>query len=159
MTYESLHELEYVELRSPSRRSTRDLVAIFKGHGFTLSDDVLFLARKGRLPPWQHSSIAEVRIECDGEEVFGFDEGEWTSIRLEYLFATLPFELVDRFIEAADAISRELGTPMLFRGTVVKATELRDIFEQINADLVSSTGEMPGSDGVAILIQSTHPRR
>src|SRR4051794_279088 len=116
MEYENLHEFETVELRSATMRATSELLPVFERLGFTLHDDVVSLDRKGVIPPWQHPSIVEVEILGGNQEVFGFDDGKWDVIRLKYLFASLPFELVDQFIEVVFRLSRELSIPVNSRG-------------------------------------------
>jgi hypothetical protein len=77
-----------------------ELIRFFRSQGFALHDDVVSLDRKGKVPPWQHSSIVEVQTEFCGEEVFGLDEdGLWDCLSLKFLVASLPFELVERFVQ------------------------------------------------------------
>lgn len=159
MEYDYLHEVEQVELRSPNSRSLSELPTTFKQLGFTIHDDVLCLDRIGKVPPWQHCSIAEVEVQRNGEEVFGFDEGDWDLIRLKYFFATVPYELAERFIAAALAISRNLLLPVRYDSSEVDEAFLRQQFAKVRADLLAETGEDAGSEGLAILIQSRYPRR
>jgi hypothetical protein len=156
---ESLHEVEYVELRMPSLRPVSELLDEFEDLGFTLHDDVVSLDRTDRTPPWQHSSIVEVEVRCDGEEVFGFDEGAWDVVRLKYLFATLPFELADTFIDAVFELSKRLSTPLIYRGNEIDANGLKARFAQVRSEVLASTGEDAGSEGLAILIQSMYRQR
>jgi hypothetical protein len=159
MSYEYLHEVETVELRSSTLRTVSELLPVLERLGFTLHDDVVSLDRNGTIPPWQHSSIIEVEVLCNDHEVTGFEEGEWNAIRLKYLFASLPFELVDQFVEVALKLSRKLATSVSFRGTNVNVGDLKDRFDQIRDEVLSETGEDAGSEGLAIVIHGTYPRR
>ncbi len=159
MSYEYLHEVEKVELCSQVARPTAELPLIFRKLGFTLHDDVVSFDRHGKIPPWQHSSIVEVEVSHNGEEVFGFDEGEWDSIRLKYLFATLPYELADKFVKVAFSVSKELVLPLRHAGMIVDEMTLQRHFAEIGKELLDQTGEEAGSEGLAILIHSTYPRR
>lgn len=159
MNYEYLHEVEHVELPTPIKRPVAELLSVFKSLGFAIHDDVASLDRNEKIPPWQHSSIVEVKVQRDGEEVFGFEEGEWDELRCEYLFAYLPYELTERFVEVVFALSRLLSTPVKYRGACVDEHELKDRFTQIRADLLSETGVDAGSEWLAILIHGTYPRR
>lgn len=159
MTYEYLHELEQVEITTPNRRPLAELLPLFLQLGFTLHDDVVSLDRKGKIPPWQHSSIVEVETRCNGEEVFGFKEGVWDSILLRYLFATLPYELTDTFVDVTYAVSRKLSLPVKLRGVEIDEVMLRECFSKIREDLTSETGMDAGSEELAIWIHSTYPRR
>jgi hypothetical protein len=158
MDYSFLHELEFVEFRSEFPRRISELVPVFKSCGFTFHDDVVSIDRKGRVPPWQHSSIVEVVIRRDGEEVFGFEQGEWDVIRLEYLFASLPFALVDDFIDAVSAIADRLGIVPTFQGEPVASVDLKRRLVEVREDLIRATGEDAGSEPLAIFIHSTYPR-
>ena len=158
MDFKYLHEVEFVEIHSITKRPVSRLLPIFRGLGFILHDDVVSLDRKERIPPWQHTSIIEVEVLCDKEEVFGFREGDWDALYLEYHFATLPFELAERFIEIVFQLSVKLETTVMYQGVNVIASELKRQFSLIHDELYSETGEEPGSEGLAILIQSTYPR-
>ncbi|PQO30430.1 hypothetical protein DTL21_24050 [Bremerella cremea] len=158
MDYEYLHEIECVELRSVAKRPVTELLPEFRSLGFTLHDDVVSLDRKGKIPPWQHTSIVEVEVQCEGDEVFGFEEGEWDVLQLKYLFATLPFELADRFIDVVFQLAGKLEASVTYRGVEVDASGLKERFAFICDELLSETGEDAGSEGLAILIHSTYPR-
>ncbi|QDU50174.1 hypothetical protein [Gimesia panareensis] len=158
INYEYLHELEAVELSSVTKRSVNELLPVFVSLGFTLHDDIVSLDRKDTVPPWQHTSVVEVEVCCGEEEVFGFKKGEWDTLCMKYLFASLPFEFTDRFIEVVFQLSEELGTSVKYQGAGVNAKELTRLFTDIRDELVSETGEIAGSEGLAILIHSTYPR-
>ena len=158
MDYEYLHEVELVELRCVTKRPVSELLPAFRSLGFTFHDDVVSLDRSGQIPPWQHTSIVEVEVQCEGEEVFGFEEGEWDVLQLKYLFATLPFELADRFIDVVFQLAGVLETSVMYRGVEVDASELKERFSLTCEELLSETGEGAGSERLAILIHSTYPR-
>lgn len=158
MSIPQLHEIEQVELVSSVRKSLSELLVIFRSLNFTLHDDVVSLDRKERVPPWQHSSIVEIQIQLDGVDVYGFDEGSWNLIRLQYLYATLPYVLTETFIDVAFAVSDRLLLPVMFHGAPVDKSTLRHSLSRIRDELITETGEEPGSKGLAILIHSTYPR-
>ncbi len=62
MKYEHLYEVEHVEIHSQVARPVAELAPIFLKLGFTVHDDVVSLDRRGRIPPWQHSSLVEIVI-------------------------------------------------------------------------------------------------
>jgi hypothetical protein len=159
ISYEHLHEVEHVELLSPARRPVSELLPAFEGLGFTIHDDVVTLDRTGKIPPWQSSTIVAVHVQCDGEDVYGFDEGEWNVIQLRYLFASLPYELSEKFVDVAFNVSKNLFTPVVYKGAEIDAEGLRARFAQVRADLLARTREDAGSEALAILIHSTYPRR
>ena len=159
MDYEKLHEVEVVTLRSESPRPLSELLPIFTSQGFTLHDDVVSLDRGDQVPPWQHAAVVEVECQLEGQEVFGFDEGEWDAVLLKYLFASLPYQFVDQFIDVVDAISKRLGLQPEFHGRLVDRESLKEEFDRIRNELILETGEEAGSEQLAILIQSTYPRR
>lgn len=159
MDFRYLHEVELVEFLSDHPRPLSELVPIFTALGFTVHDDVVSLDRSGRIPPWQHSSLVEVEVLRDGEELFGFEEGEWDTIQLKYLFASLPFEKSVEFLNTVEAIAKALAIVPRYRGSETDVSTLSNEFERIRDELLTETGEDPGSEGLAILIHSTYPRR
>ncbi len=159
MDYSYLHEVELVELVAATPRSVVALVPVLKSCGFTFHDDVVSLDRNGRIPPWQHSSVVEVEIQRDGKEVFGFERGQWDSIQLKYLFASLPFDLVDEFLKAVIAVADQLGITPTRHGRNVTADDLKKAFSEVREELIRETGDDAGSEGLAIFIHSTYPRR
>lgn len=159
MKVDDFHEIEVVELHSTVHRTLSELLTCFRELEFTIHEDVASLDRKGDVPLWQHSSIVEVTIQCDCEEVFGFDEGEWNAIQLKYLYATLPHELTERFIDIVSGISKVLLLPIEYQGCQIDEIGLRQRFAQIRTDLLAKTGEEAGSEALAILIHQSYPRR
>jgi hypothetical protein len=159
MAYEYLHEVEVVTLRSETPRPLSELLPVFTSQGFTLHDDVVSLDRGDTVPRWQHPSVVEVECQREDEEVFGFDEGEWDAVLLKYLFASLPFDNVDQFINVVVETSKRLGIRPEFQGQPVDGESLKREFNTIRDQLLSETGEDAGSEQLAILIHSTYPRR
>ncbi|WP_182868452.1 hypothetical protein [Stieleria mannarensis] len=158
MTFEYLHEQEVVAFRSSTRRPLAELLPTFTSQGFALHDDTVSLDRSDNVPPWQHPSIVEVECQLDGDEVFGFDEGEWDTLLMKYLFASVPFEFVDQFVDVVITTGRLLGIEPKFHGNPVSGESLKEKFERIREQLLSETGELAGSEQLAIIIQSTYPR-
>lgn len=157
--YTHLYEVEQVEICLKVPRPIAELAPIFLKLGFTFHDDIVSLDRHERIPPWQHSSVVEIELLFRGDEVYGFDEGEWDTMRIKYLFASLPFELSDKFLEIAFLIGNELSLPLTQAGAAIDQMWLRQRFNWIRQELLDKTGEEPGSEGLAILIHSTYPRR
>ncbi len=159
MRYEHLYEVEQVEIHSQVARPVAELAPIFLKLGFTVHDDVVSLDRRGRIPPWQHSSVVEIEILLCGEEVFDFAEGKWDTMRIKYLFASLPFELTEKFIENAFSIGKDLSLPIMYAGLEIDEQWLRQRLGWIRQKLLDQTGEEAGSEGLAIIIHSQYPRR
>jgi hypothetical protein len=153
-----LHEIEIVSFRADQRKPLNEILSSFEDQGFALHDDIISLDRKGIIPPWQHSSIVSVEFQLDGEEVFGFEDGEWNIILLKYLFASLPFDLSETFIQVVKEIGEEFKIIPYFHGKETDAQALRKSFLEINSEIMAKTGEAPGSESLAILIQNTYPR-
>lgn len=157
--YSYLHEVEAVSFRVEEARDLAEVVPFLLEQGFVLHDDVASLDREGPIPTWQHSSIVEVEFSYQGEEVFGFDEGIWDSVRLEYLFASLPFECAETFLKSASAFEAYLGVRPIHRDAPATIDEMRTAFQEYREELLLKTGDAPGSKSLAVLIHSTYPRR
>lgn len=158
MAYEYFHEVEAVELNLPKARRTSTLKPIFKKLGFVLHEDVFSLDRKDHVPPWQHTSVVEVEVLRHGQEVFGFHDGECDLLRLKYLFASLPYQCSERFIDVSFLLQAELDTPLLYHGKEVDRDDLKSRFDECRSELLSMTGEDAGSERLAIMILETYPR-
>ncbi len=67
--YDWLHELKRSKLRQGISRNFRPCLACFSTLVFTLHDDVVSFDRVDFVHPWQHTSIVEVMVLHNGEEV------------------------------------------------------------------------------------------
>lgn len=153
--YGSFHEEEVVTL-SGATRSCRDLWNLLKESQFSLQDDVFVLERRDKVKPWQHDAIVEVEILRDGREVF--DEAEaWDTLNAVYSLARLPDSCVPVFVEVVSALAKKLQIEPRHRDHVVSRDDLLRIFQGYAEELRSTLGQ-PGSEEVAILIESTYPR-
>lgn len=158
MDYSYLHEVEAIEFRAKKPRPRSELLGVFLSQGFNLHDDLVSLDRTGKVPPWQHSSIVEVEVQLHGNEVFGFEDGDWDKVILKYLFASLPITCAKAFIRVVNLTGEKLGIIPVYKGNEFDQDFLEGEFKRVQEDLISETGEEPGSEGLAILIQSTYPR-
>lgn len=160
MDYGFLHEVEVVRFRPETPRPLAELLPVFEAQGFRLDDDVLTLDRPDSRAPWQPTSIVEVKIYNDDDELFGFDDGvEWTSLALEYIFASLPFVFAEKFATIVQVTAEKLDLIPELRGEPTDYFKLLAALDDARQELESRTGEQPGSEGLAIYIQSTYPRR
>lgn len=154
---ERLHEVVSVTLEPAELRQSSELASCLSSLGFSNHGDLFSLDRRDSVPPWQHASIVEVYVYRSGEVVY--DEKGWDKIRLDYLFAFLPVELSDVFIDVAFAVSDVLGVPVLYRKEVVERDELASALKRFSDELMEDWYETPGSEELAILIAGTYPRR
>jgi hypothetical protein len=156
MDYQLLHEIESLRLESASIRAFSDLARCLRSCGFVQHDDVFSLDRTDAVPPWQHFSIAEVRVLRADVEVY--DEDGWDAVRLDYLFASLPLTLVDPFVAAAFSLSRCLNLAITYRGQLMNEQLALATFRGFADDLKRELYETPGSEELAIFIAQTYPR-
>lgn len=159
MDYGFLHEAEDVVLRSENERSCAALWNLLQTQGFTLHGDVFSFDRptKPPLPIWQSETFVEVDILNNETEVYD-PEDKWNKIVLKYLLATQPRSSILVFSRKVTEVSASLALPMTMRGKVVGAEELEECLNRFADELAVQVGE-PGSEDVAIVIQSTYPRR
>lgn len=157
MNYDYLHESETVSLQTPSPRSCNELVPVLQTLGFTLHEDIFSLDRVGSIPPWQSSSWVDVDLFLRGTEINDLS-AQWDTIKLVYLLATLPREGISTFVASATKLSGLLGLPMMYKDQVVSAKELEAAFNDCADELEREVAD-PGSETVAIFIESTYPRR
>ena len=152
------HESKCVTLHSEVTHTTQELVVHFEALGFTFYDDVASLDRTDRVKPWEHSSIVEAEVQYQGEEVFGFDDEKWDVLILEYMFATLPLELLPCFVNTVFALSERLSLQALYDGTRTNPDELRHKLLLDRDKLLHDTGLSVGSEDLAIAIARSYPR-
>lgn len=155
--FEYLHEAEDVWLVSENTRWCVEIWPILAELGFELDDDVFTVDRAGKTPLWQSRSIVAVYI-LRGEEEIHDEHSQWDRLKLRYLLATLPADLLGVFVEKAGSLADRLRVPLLHRGRRVTVEELRVAIEGSVRDLRESVGE-PGSKEVAAAIETTYPRR
>jgi hypothetical protein len=155
--YRFLHEVEVVSFVPEHPRKVQDVVKFLRTGGFKVDADICYLNRKGKVPPWQHSAIVEVKFSLRGEEQFDF-RSEWDLMEFEYLFSSLPLENTEEFVSRVEDISAFLNLPPLYQGAETSRAGLEQMFIDCADDLTRELGETPGSESLAISIQGTYPR-
>jgi len=158
MEFDYLHEVEDVVLHAENKRPCAELWKMFKAQGFTLYEDVFSLDRpkKPKSPIWQSETFVDVDVFNDKTPVYEPEE-EWNKVVLKYLLATQPRAGIAVFARQASEISAHLGLPMMLRGNLVTREGLEKQLNTFADELTVQLGE-PGSEDVAIVIQSTYPR-
>jgi hypothetical protein len=157
MKYDFLHEAEEVYLRSDAPGQCSVIHSILEQLGYTLHEDVYSLERPGPAPLWQSESFVHVDILSGASEVYQPWE-TWDTVKLVYLLATLPSDGITIFVASVSEVSRLLGIPMTYRGKVVSAQQLTEALLDCADELRLNVGE-PGTEPVAIFIESTYPRK
>ncbi len=158
MNYDYLHEVEFVELSNAQGIPRIALLPVFQKLGFKRFDDIVSLEREGNVPPWQAQSLVEVKVFFNDAEVYGFGDEDWDVLRLEYLFASLPFDLVATYVDVVFQVSESLKSPLLDQGKEINTEKLMTKFTQARDELLTEAGCDPGSEFLQIFIQSTYPR-
>lgn len=158
MNYDYLHEVEFVELFNSQGIPRSVLLPVFQKLGFKRNDDIVSLEREGKVPPWQAQTLVGVKILCNDEEVYGFGDDDWDLLRLEYMLASLPFDLATTFIDVVFQVSKSLESPLVDQGKEINTEKLMTKLTQARDELLLETGGDPGSEFLQILIQSTYPR-
>jgi len=156
MNYDFLHEAEEVYLVSESPRQCSIIHSIPEQLGYTLHENVYSLERPEPIPPWQSESFVLVDILSGASEVYQPWE-TWDTIKLVCLLATLPGDAITRFVASVSHVSCLLEIPMTHAGKVVTALKLEQALVDCADELRRNVGE-PGTESVAIYIESTYPR-
>ena len=156
MDFSSLHEIESVRLISHEPRPYSDLSDCLSRFGFARHDDVFSLDRTDAPLPWQHSAVIEARTLINGEEVY---EDVWDTVSLDYLFAFLPADYIDLYVETIFRVADCLELAPIFRDAPVDRIQLRAKLQSFVVELASEYGERPGSESLAVLIAETYPRK
>ena len=158
MKYDYLHEYEDVFFRPASPSPCAKLWTLLKSAKCTLNDESFTFDRESRpkLPEWQSETIFSVHIYSDGTEVFDANE-EWDLLKCRYLLATQPARYIVVFVDKIEAFSRALGLPIIYKGDEVTIESLKSTLMKIADQLTIDIAE-PGSEDLAIVIESTYPR-
>ena len=153
-----LHEVETVTFRPSTQRPLREAKVALAACGFARHDDVMSLDRDRPFPVWQHSSIAEIEFRLAGREVFGFARGQWDCMHVEYLFSSLPFECLTVFLNTISAVADLFHIQPEYMSETMSVPSIRDAMLRHREELLENTGEEPGSEALAIFVNSTYPR-
>jgi hypothetical protein len=155
MKYDYLHEKETVHLKDVNPRPWTEIAAALASLGFTLNDDNYSLDRKDHVHAWQTDSYVWMIVFLNDQEVF---EEQWNRIELRYLLATLPQDGIKVFTEKVSGLAAKLKLSMIYNGEPVTKQALETKLNACATELAENLGE-PGSEEVAIFIESTYPRR
>lgn len=156
--FSKAHQVETVELRLPEALPARVVADRLVGLGLVAEDDLCYLPREDRSAPWQSSDICHVSFFLGGSEASDLHEDGCDLLRFEYLFASLPIDLQDRFLHAVEGAHALLGGRLEHRGENVDGAQLRAAFERYAADIWDEFADEPGTDGLARLIWEFAPR-
>ena len=154
MKYAFLHEMETVHLTNVTPRSWSEIAVAMSNADFTLTDDKYSFDRKDHIQVWQSDSYVWPGIFFNDKEIF---EEQWNRIELRYLLATLPMDGISIFAEKCSELASILRLPMIYNGQPRTKEELESQLIAYAKELSESLGE-PGSEEVAIFIESTYPR-
>jgi hypothetical protein len=155
MKYDYLHEKETVHLKDATPRPWTEIAAALASLGFTLNDDNYSFDRKDHVYAWQTDSYVWMIVFRNDQEVF---EEQWNRIELRYLLATLPKDGIKVFTEKVSELAAKLKLSMIYNGEPVTKQALETKLNACAKELTENLGE-PGSEEVAIFIESTYPRR
>ena len=156
--FSKAHELETVELRLLEAHPARVVADRLSTLGLVAEDEFCRLPREDRPQPWQSSDICHVSFFVGGNDVRNLEEDECNLLRFEYLFASLPADLQDRFLHTVEAAHALLGGMLEHRGESVDRAQLRAAFDRYAADIRDEFAYEPGTDGLARLIYEFAPR-
>ena len=126
------HESEVIEFRSPVSKPCSELWKSLKDTGFNLAEDVWFLQRDEPVENWQSVSYGSVSVFFQNEELFLTTEEandpdekpQWDKVEIKYLLATLPEEMVDRFVAKIESLAVKLELPIRYKNEEISAANL-----------------------------------
>jgi len=152
-----LHEEETVTFGADRSRPCSELWALLKNICFTLEEDVfVYLRTEKDVAPWQHDAVIEIEILAGDDEVFS-RSGKWDTLNVIYPLGRVPMSEMPLVVQKAAEIAQHLALPMVQRGSVVNSDELTERLNEYAAELTDTAGA-PGSEELAILIESRYPR-
>lgn len=150
----SLFEEIPVELVLNEQIPPGRLNRILKELGATLHYDVYGFARSGKHPIWQSEDFASVDLFIAGERADAQDGAD--KIVLSYPMATIPSSYINQFLDLAFALAERLETPVLLSGKPIDRDALLAEFDEAVGRLMSEWGEEPGSESLAIMIETQY---
>jgi hypothetical protein len=148
-----------LDIIPPNPILVTDLYSLLIDSGFTFRNDVASYARFDKCEPWQHDSIVETEVYYNGEEVYDFDEGRWSSMALKYLVASLPFYLHETYLDITFSLAERICSSVYFQGSLATRESAKRNLTSIRDDLLASSGAEPGSEVLAIAIFDSYRKR
>ena len=157
------HEAECIELRAATPRSRRELHGVLKQLGCRAIDDCYAFDRRDQVQPWQSASLFTVDVylgeaapyETDDDVLEGLST-QWDRLRVRYLMATVPAQLIGPFVDAVERLAQALGLEVHFAGERRELSQVRDELAAIARWLDEQYFEA-GSENLALLIADEYP--
>lgn len=153
-----------INLMSDHRQSRKDLHMFLLTLGCKSEDYLYFLPRSDDVKPWQIDVLftLETRIignenrDC-GDEVAKDESLEWDEISIRYLISSIPRNNIEKLIYNLELLVAKFDLYIIFRKkSIANAEALKTNISYIFDEIESLFGT-PGSEDLAILIESQYP--
>ena len=152
-----LHEREEIWLKASDNLPRLELQNLLFSRGFKAEDDFYFLDRPDAPKPWQAISVMTIDVLFRGSMIKDLEEecdaeaGEWDTLRIEYLMASLPTQFIEDCAKECEAIASRFGLQIKLGNAVLERGQLQSRLQKIADNLASEVDE-PGSEALGILI-------
>jgi hypothetical protein len=153
-----VHERELFDLIGLRVLSLADIQPALEALGFIFEDDFAYLKREDRVEQWQTEELVTCEFLAAGSEVYP-DESDFDSLRLSVLVASLPEEQVVRALHVVFDLADRVRLDVSHASRAVSRTAIPALVTDWTADLLGETGDICGSESVAILIWMEHDKR
>ena len=153
-----IHEQEVFDLVGQRKLSLAEVQPALKARGFVLTDDFASLKRSDKVERWQ----TRTRVQCDflapGKDVYP-DESSFDSLRFSILVASMPEAQVMKALDMVFDVAGQLRLGVTHNSVVVSRADIPSFVTRWTAEILQETGDVCGSDSVAILISMEYNKR
>lgn len=143
--YDKFHEEEVIILKTTTAYTVNALRAYLLSLHFTEIDDFYVLDRMDKHPIWQTMSIAHINVFFDTKKINLIDDDFWNKLAISYLFSTVPFEFIDKFLDVTFNIAEKFNLQVEYNGSLCNKNDLVMIFHEYREDVQQSLDGEPGS--------------
>ena len=148
------HQIVSIILKFDTPYSSGHLNRQLKELGATLHYDVYSIERKKPCPIWQSESLVFIQTYLNNKQTDAQESCD--TLVLEYPLATLGSENISEFANTAENFSRKFNTNLLLNNIIVTKLDIIKHCEELATDLLENFGEEPGSESLAIMIESEY---
>jgi len=146
-----VHEREVFDLVGLGELSLSEVQPALKARGFVFTDDFASLKRSDNVERWQTRTLVQCDFLAAGREVYP-DESSFDLLRFSILVASMPEEQVVKALDVVFDVAGQLRVGVTHNSVAVSRADIPSLVTRWTAEILQETGDVCGSDSVAILI-------
>ena len=153
-----VHEQEIFNLVGQRKLSLSEVQPALKARGFAFTDDFASLKRSDKVERWQTRTLVQCDFLAGGRGVYP-DESSFDSLRFSILVASMPEEQVVKALDVVFDVAGQLRLGITHNSATVSRADIPSLVTRWTAEILAETGDVCGSESVAILISMEYDKR